>query len=362
MKTLDRYILRAFLTNYAVALLVMMGLYVLLDLFINLDEFTKDPAQSWFGRVGTMIRYYGYNLFLYFAQLSGVVILAAACFTLGRFCRTNELTAIMAGGCSLYRVAAPLLLAALAMNGLWFIDQEVIIPRIAQQLAMKHDDIEGRRAFEVAIVPDRDRSLLFAAKFSPRLAEIRGLTVMRRDDQFRLTEFLRADAARWDETRQLWILENGYSMRLSGDQGSEVDELGRTWITEYPSDVTPLELRLQQASRWTSFVGLAELTRMQARRPGLAELIKVKHARLTTVITNMILLCLGIPFFLNRERPSVLVAGGKCLLVTASCFVLTFMCQNIDMSAVGLNPALPAWLPVILFGPAAVVLLDGIKT
>ena len=46
IKTFDRYILRAFFTNYVIALGVMIGLYVILDLFVNLDEFTNVRAAS----------------------------------------------------------------------------------------------------------------------------------------------------------------------------------------------------------------------------------------------------------------------------------------------------------------------------
>ena len=84
--------------------------------------------------------------------------------------------------------------------------------------------------------------------------------------------------------------------------------------------------------------------------------------RLSTVIMNMALLCLGIPFYLNRERPSIFVLGGKCLLMTAICYVFTFMCNSIDITGLGVSPALLPWLPVLVFTPVAVLLLDGIKT
>src|SRR5215470_5012613 len=115
MKLLDRYILRAFFTNYFIALGVMIGIYVVLDLFVNLDEFTKNSV-SFAVVLRNIINYYGWDLFLYFSQLSGVIVLVAACFTLGRFLRTNELTAVLASGTSLYRVAAPILLAGLGLN------------------------------------------------------------------------------------------------------------------------------------------------------------------------------------------------------------------------------------------------------
>lgn len=363
LRILDRYILRGFLTNYLIALGVMTGLYVVLDLFVNLDEFTAVKSQTPFETLRKIVDFYGYNLFLYFAQLAGVIILLAACFTLGRFYRTNELTAVMSCGTSLYRVATPLILAALAMNALWFFDQEAIIPQIAGKLSRKHADIEGRLSYAVWFQPDRDNGLLSASMFSPRTKEMRGLIVMKRDAKDRMSEILRADRARWDDERQFWHLENGYRMKLGVNVSTgAIEDLGRETVTEYRSDLTPKDLGLLQATLWTSFLSLPELNKLQQRFEGAGanEFIKVKHKRLTTVLINMILLCLGIPFFLNRERPSVLVAGGKCLLLCGLCYASTFISQSVEISALG--AALPAWLPVLIFGPLAVVMLDGIKT
>lgn len=373
MKIIDRYILRAFLTNYLIALAVMIGLYIVLDLFVNLDEFTKIQSDTRAQTFTKIIDYYGYNLFLYFSQLAGTILLVAACCTLARLHRTNELTAILASGTSLYRVAAPVLLASLALNAVWFFDQEVLIPRFADKLARKHGDIEGRNSFAVWFQPDRDNSLVSAAQFHPRAREMRGVLIMRRDENSRMSEVIRADRARWDEERRLWHLERGRRMKFV-NRPSETspgaaaalteDELGDVPVQEYASDLTPKELALQQATLWTSFLSLPEIARLQERfaESGTTEFIKIKHKRLTVIFMNMIMLCLGIPFFLNRERPSVIVAGGQCLLVCGLCYVITFFCQSVDLGVLGLNPALPAWLPVLIFGPVAVVSMDGIKT
>jgi lipopolysaccharide export LptBFGC system permease protein LptF len=363
-KTLDRYILRAFFTNYVIAMAVMIGLYVVLDLFVNLDEFTAIKSDTRLQTVYKIVDYYGYNLLLYFSQLSGTILLIAGCFTFGRFLQTNELTAVLASGTSLYRVATPVLLAALLMNGLWFLDQEVLIPRFADKLARRHSDIEGRNAFAVWFQPDRDKSLVSASAFQPRVKEMRGVIIIKRDEQLRMTEVIRADRARWDEERQLWHLENGYVMPLASPSAGGAAEVGRAAVREYASELTPKELQLQQASQWTSFLSLPDLEKLNQRfaESGTGEFIKVKHRRLTTVIMNMILLCVGIPFFLNRERPSVLIVGARCLAMCAVCFVATFMCQSMNFGPLGISPALPSWIPIIVFGPVAVLLLDAIKT
>ncbi len=365
-KILDRYILGAFLVNYLIAIGVLVGLYIILDLFVNLDEFSKVPGETTAQIAAKVVDYYGHNLFVYFAQLAGVITLMAACFTLGRLHRTNELTAILSSGTSLYRVAAPILLAGLSMNALWFIDQEFVIPRFAAKLARKHGDIEGRNTYAIWFMrdPSRNNALISASMFSPRAREMRQVIIIERNEEDELIGVIRADQARWDEETKRWLLKNGFHVRPGALPGEGGGPTGRQQVMEYVSSITPREMALQQSSQWTNFLSLPDLNRLQAQAgdQGAAEFIKVKHTRLTTVIVNMTLLCLGIPFFLNRERPSIIVLGGKALLMCGLCYVFTFMCQSIDLTPLGVSPALAPWLPVLVFVPIAVVLVDGIKT
>ncbi len=367
MKTLDRYILRSFVVNYFFAMTILIGLYIILDLFVNLDEFTGMRSKGIAQTLGRMADYYGHNLFLYFSQLAGVISVVAACFTLGRLHLSNELTAIMSAGVSLYRVATPILLAGLAMNCLWFVDQEFVIPGIAQKLARKHGDLEGSKTFSVYFLPDRQNgnAMLSAAKFNPAAMEMRGVVILKRDDNNRMTEVIQADQARWDSERHEWHFENGFATTLAtGDVESDAAGLGHRPVPEYKSSLTPREMALQQSAQWTQFLSLRELNRLQSyfSAAGVGEFVRMKHARLTTVFMNMTLLCIGIPFFLNRERPSIIVLGGKCLLACGLCYAATFLCNTVEITALNIDPALPPWLPFVIFAPIAVVLLDGIRT
>ncbi|MCL2330161.1 MAG: LptF/LptG family permease, partial [Phycisphaerae bacterium] len=142
MKILDRYILKSFFYSYFMSLFVMISMYVVLDLFVNFDKFTGKPA---FTVLRNIIDFYGYNVPLYFSQLSGVITSFAACITMARLHRQNEVTAMLASGSSLYRIALPIIFAGLAMNALLVIDQEVILPSVADKLARDRTDVEGEQ-------------------------------------------------------------------------------------------------------------------------------------------------------------------------------------------------------------------------
>ena len=94
MKLIDRYIIRAFLVNYLIAMGVLVSLFILIDLLVNFDEFA-DTSDGILSVLRGVASYYGYNSFLYFSWLAGAITLVAAAFTLGRLVRDNELPAML---------------------------------------------------------------------------------------------------------------------------------------------------------------------------------------------------------------------------------------------------------------------------
>jgi len=376
IRILDRYVLRLFFFNYGLSLFVMISLYITLDLFVNIDEFTENSPglADLIGRVGS---FYGYNLFLYFAQISGVITLFAGAITLARLQRANEMTALLASGTSMYRIAAPVVVAGLLMNGLWILDQEVLVPRVAHKLARPRDDVEGRHVYGVWCVRDREGNLLSTASYYPADRRMFRMVVLERDASGGLHSVITADMAEWDPQAGHWILHRGhrtYNLGVATPAIGDEEPMGRERLAVYRSDLTPEEIMLRQAAGWIDFLSLRQLAELQRRGVVPAERVaQVRHTRFTQPINNMILLLLGIVFFLHREPASVIVQGGKALATCAACFVIAFLGQNLIGSltegvalplvgAVMIPAALPAWLPIFLFAPLCALLLHGIRT
>src|SRR3954467_3453450 len=135
MKILDRYVLFSFIKNYLISFMVLIGLYVVLDMVFNFDELAEGRGQSAGGMeallsvAGSVADYYLHQSVLFFVQLSGIIPVVAAAFTLIRLSRFNELTAILAAGVPLLRVSAPIILCGVVLNLILLpINQELVIP------------------------------------------------------------------------------------------------------------------------------------------------------------------------------------------------------------------------------------------
>lgn len=360
MKTLDRYLLRSFLFNYFAALFVMVSLYVVLDLFFNLDEFTEND-KSLFWVVADIINYYSYNVPAYFSQLSGVITLFAACFTLARLQWANETTAVLASGVSLYRLAAPIVVAGFCMNILLVANFEWIIPSIAPKLARSRDDVDGARVYDLWFVKDGDH-LISAQYFRPKTGEIRNLYVVElAGPSNRLAGAVTATNAKWDYQLHRWDLVGGRRYDLAGNENTPVLPIP---LDHYESQLDPDKLVLRKMVAWTQFLSTSQLNELVSQDPNRRDLVdQIKHSRFTQPITNMILLLLGISFFMSRlPRESVLNQAVKAIGTCAVLIMLAFTGQHL-VGAIGTLPAaFPAWIPIFIFGPIAVVLLDNVKT
>ena len=136
MRILDRYVLKSFLKNYFISLMVLVGMYIVLDMVFNFGDLVDIKSDGEATALPRCLRpsrdiadYYSYQFFLIFEHLSGIIPVVAAAFTLLRLSRFNELTAVLAAGVPLLRVAVPIILAGVAVNVLMVADQELLIPQ-----------------------------------------------------------------------------------------------------------------------------------------------------------------------------------------------------------------------------------------
>lgn len=126
----------------------------------------------------------------------------------------------------------------------------------------------------------------------------------------------------------------------------------------YPTDLLPKELALRHSSKWLDLMSTAQLTDMihSGRLPNREAAVMAKHIRFAEPINNLLLLLLALPFILSRER-NIKASAGLAVLMVATYFAFIHICR-----LVGLPPILAAFLPILLFGTVAAVMLDSIKT
>ncbi|MGD8450756.1 MAG: LptF/LptG family permease [Phycisphaerae bacterium] len=360
MRTLDRYLVTTFLRSYIILLLVGIVLFIVPDLLINLDEFTENRELSLGQVLWIMLDYYGCNVPQYFSQLAGPVMAFAGAFTFAMMLRNNEMVALVAAGVRLQRLAVPVLVCAVGLVALWMVNREYVLPHLAHKIARHHDDITGVRVAGISFARDENDAFLTARRI--HLPERRLDYVVIVEPPGRGGHSILADAAIYDPARKTWRLERGERI-VEGGRGDDdhVHGIAREPVREYPFALAPEELLLRQSAQWAGMLSLRQMNELLTSRnlPNLAAVRMQRHIWLTQPMLQWLLLALALPFFLTREPGSVLVAGGRALLVCGAFFGVTFVAQGVVSAQWA---ALVAWVPILLFGPVAVLQLANVKT
>ena len=372
MKLIDKYVAKNFLVGYVIALLVLVGLRIVIDLFVNLDEFAERSDLGSWGVLANVLRYYGAQSALYFRDFAGIITVVAAVFSLGKMTRNNELVAIMASGVSLKRVIAPIVALATILTGLLVIDQEYIIPPIANELVRAHDALPGEETYDVWFVSDSKGSLICTDKYDERTGTMYKPMIITREQtetgKWLVLGKIQAKMAVYNSETEQWDLTGGEFLKMPQDIEGENPDLSPQIVHHYKSSLTPFDIPIKRQETYKSLLSLSQLSalaRQGARVKDVAELYSQKHFRVTEPIINLVMLMVALPILVCREPKAMKTAIMISFGTTLSCFVVTFICKMIATEAVfgfDVRPELWAWVPVFVFFPIAVFELDSMKT
>ncbi len=371
MKILDKYIAKNFVVGYLITFCVLMGLFIVVDLFINLDEFAEDSD------LGTAVKniwiYYGAQSVLWFRDLAGIITVVAATFSLARLTTNNELVAVLASGVSLKRVMAPIIFLAILLTGLLVLDQEYAIPKLASQLVRAHDAVGEEEAYELWFMSDGEGSLFCTNRYDEKTQTMSGPTIILRhkldeDPLWEVTGKIEADRAEYNRELGGWDLVNGSLRKIARGDTEAGSILMPETVDFYKSDLTPEDIPLRRQENYKSLLSSAQLKDLGQKRgtriKDKAEFCLHQHSRITKPIINLVMLLVALPVLVCRDPKMMKSAIMTSFGITAACFVVTFVCEMMatEVFLGQIHPERWAWAPVFIFLPIAVIEIDSMKT
>lgn len=367
MKTLDKYVAKNFITGYLIAFAVLMGLRIMTDLFINIDEFTEHAEITTAQILSNIAFYYSTHSLLYFRDFGGMITVVAAVFSLGKMTKNNELVAIMASGVSLKRVIAPILFLSLIFTGMQVADQELFIPPMADKLVRSQDAIADTLFYDMWFIGDGNGSLFCSPQFKVKDEMIVTPTIITRTKKqnsslFDVTGIIKADSASYDLKTNSWILDNGVFQKVSKEPADRPYEM----IKSYPSDLAPRDIPVRRKCANMDLLSSYDLVKLARQNPkDLARLYAQRNFHLTDPIINLVMLMISLPVLVCRDPKTLKSSVFISFALTGLCYIITFVSKIFATEVIigaGAMPALWAWLPIFIFLPIAVIEMDSMKT
>ncbi|HEV3257272.1 MAG TPA: LptF/LptG family permease [Gemmataceae bacterium] len=366
MKLVDRLLVRGYLKAYVICLTSLLTLYIVVDLFTNLDDFAEHHSNltAILKHIGT---YYGYKVSQIFDRLCEAIVLLAATFTMAWIQRNNELLPLLSAGVSTRRVVRPILLGACATLGLSVVNQELIIPRIGIYLMNPRHDPKGENEVPVGGAYEPNGIHIEGQVGSRKGMVVKGCFVVIPPSIAGCLVKLDAAEARYIPPANGPQHSGGWL--LTGTQPAQLEN----WNLPVLEMIDPGKYFLKtdevdfdtitRPRTWFNFASTARLSK-ELSKPDttrLAAMAVLFHMRLTRPLVGMILVLMGLSVILRDQNRNVFISSGMCLVLCALFFAAQFAAKQLGDNDI-ISPALAAWLPVLLFGPLSFAMFDAIHT
>ena len=345
---MDLYLLRRFFSYFALLMLVFIFLFEAFTFFELLD----DIARHRIAFVVVMDYFWFLTPYLIY-QLAPLAALVAILVTLGIMSKNNEIVACKASGISLYRLAAPLLLAGLALAASMIVLDDTFLPYANQRQDALRNQIKGKPP-QTYRQPERwifgENSKIYNYDlFDPAQNIFGGLTVLEIDPvTFEMRRRVFAARAQWSDSQKLWLLESGWIREFSDGTITRYERFNvkdLPELTEPPSyfnrEVLPaIQMSWPQLRRYID----------DLRRAGfdVSALTVQWHRKLAFPLIAPISMLLAFPFaFLVGTRGAI---GGVAIGVAIGIIYWLGAELLAAMGGIGqLPPLLAGWSPDIIF-------------
>jgi lipopolysaccharide export system permease protein len=277
--------------------------------------------------------------------------------------RNSEITAMKAGGVSLYRITFPLFLIVFFIGLCSFLGNEYLVPLGNQKarylLKVQLQGESEAHSFKNYNILYRSNNHIFSIQLIDRKKKtLNGFTLFEINDQFRCIQRIDANEVKWINGK--WKFFNGSVINF--------DERGSIRSTPFK------EIELFLTENWESFQGIEQeseemsytelqtyVQRIQAAGYDSTRYLVDLYAKLSYPFLNFIMVLIGIPFALKTGRSGgIALSIGVSVLIGFVYGITFYVFLTFGKSGV-LSPFLSAWIPTILFSLAGIFTLMSIK-
>jgi len=349
----DRYLLRQFIRIFLYSVFAFAVIYVTVDIFEEIDNFIDHEAK-----LHHILIYYVYSLPFILTYIIPVSLLLGTVFALGIMARRNELTALIASGVSLTRIAAPVFITSLLVSCFSAYFNDVIVAK-----ANRHKDDIMR--YEIEKQPRGnpevsenfhylgEAGFLYLARSFNHVEGVLYEVVVQQFAEHTLRRRIDARRAVWENG--VWVFYDGYVRTFDGggERVEAFDKLSVPEIRETPEDFEAEEIEVENMT-FRELKGFAEKVR---RTGGRAEKYLVDlWFKLSFPFAGSIFVLIGVAFASGKRKQSIATGFGVTLVVAFMYYALLRVGQTLGHNGV-LPPLLAAQLGNVIFLMLGIVLM-----
>uniref|UniRef100_A0A7C6EEU9 LptF/LptG family permease n=1 Tax=candidate division WOR-3 bacterium TaxID=2052148 RepID=A0A7C6EEU9_UNCW3 len=351
MKITDRYILKEFIKFTILALICVVMIYNLIDLFEELSYFSRRRVN-----ILTVFEYYTYLTPQAITLLLPVALILATFLVYGMMTRHRELYAYLSAGINLFRLfRGVLILGAISVLVLFSHREWIEIP-FAQRLAdLKYYKIEKRgkqenqKRRDIYYVGENGK-IYFIREFES-IGILRNFYVLQLDKNRKTTR--RIDGAEARYQNGIWYGRDVFIRDFLGEATEKLthyDSLPLLALTEKPEDFITEVRPIEETQTFDLYHYLKKMNR--AGQKVNEEEVEFNF-RFANAFIGLIVILLALPLSVQLRRGGVMLGLGLGLLFSFLYWGLIQVSKAFGYVGAS-NPFLSAWLPNFIFGLLAI--------
>ena len=354
MKKLDWYLIRKFLGTFVYSMILIILIVIVFDVSEKISDFIEKKAP-----LNAIIFDYYVNFIPFFVNMfSALFTFIAVIFFTSRMAANSEIVAILSSGISFKRLMVPYLLCAVLIGLINVYLSNDLIPKVNR----------SRIAFEEQYIWNpffsRDRNIHFqydstsfyyVESFDVHLNMGFRFTLEEISQEKGLMKKVSAETIRFDSEQEDWVLTN-YHVRILDSLGETINHgfEKRLELSIRPGDFFD---RREEVSMMTHSDLKAFIEREQLR--GSSRIKEYRYdsmVRFSHPFAALVLTLIGVSISSRRSRGGTGFHLAIGLLVAFS-FILFLQLSRVFATFGNFPVWLAAWLPIILFGLIALILL-----
>ncbi len=353
MKVIDRFLIKEFIKYAVLAVLCVVAIYLLIDLFDQLDYFIGRHAS-----IFTVALYYLYNLPAAISLMLPVGIILSCFLVYGMLMRERSISVMQIAGINTYRLFSPIIILGLALIVVEFFGYEfVTIPSLKKlddlrriKIERKYGNISSKR-YNLYIKGEQ-QLVYFIYEYEsikPVHEELSGImrnfVIVQLNQSGRLEKRYDGSEARY--INHQWLGKN-INVRSFIEDTIEsyvhYDSMVLV-IDEKPSDFTEETRVVEEMSVWelSKYIEQLKIAGLKTAKSEVEF-----NCRFSYAFIGLILILLSLPLTIKLRRGSIMFGLGLGLLFAFIYWGLLQVTKAYGQSSV-ISPFLAAWFGNFLF-------------
>ncbi len=352
-KTIDRYIIKKFLGTFFYLVLLFLAIAIVIDITEKIDDFVEHRLSIWI-----IIRdYYVHFIPWIGLLLSPIFVLISVIFFTSRLTNNTEITCMLNGGISFYRLLIPYMIAAIFLTGLFYYCNHYLLPKSN----LERIDFEQEYVYTKRKKRDRNLhlqigqdSLLYLQNYNERNDIGYKFSLEIINDKV-LQYKLSADKIIWRGDSIGWEIKNWVErFQQSHREIIAEDKKDHRLLGFIPED---LKKKIDYKEAMTTPELEAYIAEEKRKGATDVEFYEVEKYRRTAVPFGTIILTLiAVSMTTKKVRNGMGIYIVSGLLISGL-YVLLQQFSAVFSTKGSLDPILGSWIPNIIFGIVSIFLI-----